>query len=203
MEIPAAVMDLDIAHAVLGEAPGHQALLAEGVAGVTPADAVAVEGRLGFALDVHDLRNLALHPEGQLEGLDDAIELVIDSRSFTKLAVHFLDEVELLALLAGGQLTVVEVRQRAAALSADRGSLEAGRKEGATVVLGSAETVGRVDRDEAGQIVVFSSEPVEHPGAHRGAHEIDAAGVGENRRLRVGRVGGVHAVENAEVIGVF
>ena len=73
MLVPAAVADLDEPHAGLGEAPGQQALAAE-VVGLRRADAVELLRRLRLLRQVHHLRQLALHPEGQLVRLDHPLD---------------------------------------------------------------------------------------------------------------------------------
>ncbi len=108
--VPARLGDLDETHARLAQPPGHQALAGE-AAGRAGLHAVGVEHRLRLPGDVEQLRHLALHPERQLVGLDHALELVRSAGPRRQVAVHRLDQVDLLALQRRGRLRL-EVRHR-------------------------------------------------------------------------------------------
>ena len=58
-----------------------------------------------------------------------------------------------------------------------------------------------LDTDKAGQVRVFGAEAVADPRAHGGTHFGKGAGVKLQRRAGVLRVVGVHAAQEAEVIG--
>ena len=92
-------------------------------------------------------------------------------------------------------MSVVEV--------ADGGALIDCGHEGATVVLSAAYPGGRLDGDEAGQILVLGAESVAHPSSHAWAHELEASRVELDKAL--GMDGGVcvHAVEQTELVGVL
>ena len=62
------------------------------------ADSIQVQRGLGFALDVDKLRHFRLHPKGELERLDDALDLPVGVEPVQVRAVHLLDQVELAAL---------------------------------------------------------------------------------------------------------
>jgi len=136
--IPAGVADLDEADAGLAQSSRHDALPRK-AAGGSGLDAVRVEDVLRLGGDVEQFRNLALHLEGELVRLDDAVELIGRAGRQGEVAVHGLGEVDLLALegLERGGLEVGEV-----AAVVDAGALEVGGKERAAVVDRAAE-VGR------------------------------------------------------------
>src|SRR5207249_2954144 len=69
--VRAGVDQLDDADAALDEPPRHEALPAEGAV-VAAADAVEAEGRVALARQVEDLRRLAHHAGGDVEGVDAA-----------------------------------------------------------------------------------------------------------------------------------
>ncbi len=98
------------------------------------------------------------------------------SRS-SELAVHRLDEVELQALGRGVEPGVLDVADLGLgdglALVADAGPLVDRRQEGAAVVLRAAVVRGRLDRDEAGQVLVLGAEAVERPRPQRGPDELE------------------------------
>ena len=195
-----ALADLDEAHAGLAQPAGHQALAGER-SGRPGLHAVGVEHVLRLLRDVEQLGHLALHPEGQLVRLDDAVDRIGSARRCGEVAVHRLDQVELLALELMPP-TRLEVRQIAGVV--DARALEVGRQEGAAVVHRPAEVRRRVDGDVAGQVLVLRAEAVEQPRAHARPRQrgVGAAGVQLHDRLRVGRRVGVQAAEPAELVGV-
>ena len=73
--IPTRLADFDEAHARLAQPAGHQALAGE-TAGRSGLDSVGVEHRLRLARDVEQVRDFALHAEGQFKRLDHAVQLV-------------------------------------------------------------------------------------------------------------------------------
>ncbi len=62
---------------------------------------------------------------------------------------------------------------------------------------------GGLSVTKPGQIGVLAAQAVERPGADRRPHELEAAGVHLQERLRVVRQVGVHAVDDAQVVGVL
>ncbi len=126
--------------------------------------------------------------------------------AFEHFAVHRLDEVELEALGRGVEPRVLDVADPGLgdglALVADAGRLAGRRQEGAAVVLRPAVAPGRLDGDEAGQVVVLGPEAVERPRPQRGPDELRAAGVQHQIGLRMGRQVGVHAADDAQLVGM-
>ena len=105
-----------------------------------------------------------------------------------------------------GDLLVFEVAQRSGAdvlvELPNLGALIKRRQKGAAVILCAADVVRRAEGDEAGKVLVLGAQAVKHPGTHRRPHELEAAGVQLEKTLRMRRHGGVHAIEQAEVVGV-
>ena len=136
--VPVAVRQLDEADAGLDEAPGQQALPAE-VGGRRVVEAVQALRRRRLARQVHHAGERALHAEGQLVRLDDALDAGVDLLALEQRAVQRLDEVELEALGRGVEPGVLDVADAGLgdghALVADAGPLVGRRQEGAAVVL--------------------------------------------------------------------
>ena len=82
----------------------------------------------------------------------------------------------------------------------DLGSLVRGRQKRAAVALRAA---GRIDRDESRQLGVLGSQPVQRPGAHRRALKAERAGVHLDYGLRMHADVGVHAIEQAQIVGML
>ena len=106
--VPVAVRQLDEPHAGLDEPPREQALAAE-IRGRRVVQAVKALRRRRFPREVHDARELALHAEGQLVGLDDPLDAGVDALALDQVAVHRLDEVELEPLGLGVEPGVLDV----------------------------------------------------------------------------------------------
>src|SRR5262249_11383686 len=108
MLIPAWVGDFDEPNPCLGEASGHQALAAEGVASAAPflaaghsdasfaRDAIQRQCLGGLIGDVHYIRDRSLHPESQFERFDQPFELLVWAGPSGKVAVERLHEIQLL-----------------------------------------------------------------------------------------------------------
>lgn len=90
------VVDLDEADAAFGEASGHEAL-ASVVLGRFLADAIHRFGGFGFAGEIEDIGRIHLHAEGEVEGVDGGVEILVFF-TLRLLAVELLEEVELLFL---------------------------------------------------------------------------------------------------------
>ena len=114
--VPAIGGDLHEPHATFGEPSREQALATE-VVGLFLADPVHVACGLGFVAQVDQVRNLGLHPEGQLERFNDPLEPVVGTVALKVTAVHRLQQVELAALDRREHRVVLQV--------ADRGLLRA------------------------------------------------------------------------------
>src|SRR5207248_9645698 len=111
--------------------------------------AVLVERLLRLLGEIQQIRHRRLHLEGELEGLDHAVDLVRRPAGGGEVAVHVLDQVELLALKTARQLGL-QVGQVARVAQAR--ALEVGRKKSAAEIGRSPDVRRRVDRDVAGQV---------------------------------------------------
>ena len=199
MAVPVGVVELDEAHAALDQAAGEQAVAGErGLAGV---DAVQVEGRLGFAADVDELRRARLHAVGHLVGLDARLDLGVaggDEALQVELA-HGAED----ALLAGG----VDAGRRAQvedglALAAQRHALVGGGQEAAAPVDRAAARAARtaLQDDKPRQVGRLAADAVGDPGAHRRPAELAAAGVHEQLGGRVVEQRGLAGGHDAQVV---
>ena len=92
-----AVGRLHEAHTRLREAPRQKTAQAE-VAGHRIVEPVELLGRLRLALHTHQLRRLGLHAEGELEGLDAALERRIRTGLVELAALPALQQIELAPL---------------------------------------------------------------------------------------------------------
>ncbi len=146
---------------------------------------------------------LGLHAEAELHRGDDGLEGFILGAERGMLAVHRLDEVELAALERGGQVIAGDIRDRGLghvlAIDPERGARVDGGEESARIDL----RFRGVEADEAGQVLVFGAEPVADPRAEAGALAEPVAGVELVEALGVVAGVGVHAVEEAELVGVL
>jgi len=84
--------------------------------------------------------------------------------------------------------------------AADPRALVDRRQEAAAERAGRCDR--RIDRDEAGQVLVLGAQAVERPGAERGPDKLGAAGVELREGLRVGWQVGRHRVDHAELVGM-
>ena len=184
-----AVGRLHEAHARLREAPCEEAAESE-VPGHRVVEPVEPPGRLGLALDAHQLGRLGLHAEGELEGLDAALERLVRAGLLELAPLPALQEIELASLhRRRHRLVVEEVDGRLLGLHpgrADCGAVVGSGQEGRRVVLHAAVLVRGADGDEPGQVLVPGAQSVGDPRAHRGAHEAVAAGVHRQDRAAVG-----------------
>jgi hypothetical protein len=153
--VPAAVIELDEAHAGLAESAGEQALAAEvggfaGAGGVAFADLVALEGGGGFLAEIEQAGGDGLHAEAEFQGLDDAFELAVLRVVAPVVAIHCLNEIELAAFDGLGEVAAGDVGQGGAghvlAVDADGGAGVDGGQTGAGVLGG----LGGVEADEPG-----------------------------------------------------
>ena len=201
------VVDLDEADAGFGEAAGHEALAAEVVGGGF-VDAVEFFGGGGFGVDVEGVGGVGLEAPGEFVGLDDGFDFLLlggDLGALELLLVEAAEEVELAVFGGGAEGGVLEVFDASffggLAGAAEGGALVAGGEEGGAVVAGAAVGEAGGDGDEAGEVFVFGAEAVVDPGTHGGADEVGGAGVEEEGGGAVGDAFGVHAFDEAEVVG--
>ena len=125
--VPAAMEDLDVAHAAFGQAPGVQAAGREG-AGLAGLFAVELEGRFGFAGQIHQFGHRGLHAVGHLVLLDAREDFGV-AEPLVLLLVEGRQRVELgAAVLARDARRVAQVEHRIA-LAAQQTSLMLGRQK--------------------------------------------------------------------------
>ena len=197
--IPAAHRHLHKAHAGLAEFARKQTGAGVPV-GVLAVHAVKFSRGFAFLRDVHDLRRGGLHAEGEFEVLDHAFHVRFAVEFADEAAVHALDQSDALALhvVAGGDVPqILDGRCLVGERDSERGALmNRGEKSGAIF----AHAAG-LDRDEAGQVLIFCAEAVADPRAHGRTHFGKGAGVELQRRSEVLRVVGIHAAQQADVVG--
>ncbi len=199
-----AVVDLNVAHALLGQATRHQALATVVVGGLV-ADAIELEGGLGFLRQVEGIRRALLHAPGEFVTLQHRLDLRV---ARPRLATpQGAEQFILAALLLRGPDAVGDVldaglRGRNAAAT-DRCALKHGGQESVAVVARPAVAEARADGDKAGQVFVFRTQSVHHPGAHARTDEAGGAGVQEEGGRSMRHALGVHAVQEAEVVDVL
>ena len=130
----------------------------------------------------------------------------MDAVAPQRLAVQRLQQVELGALNLRAERRV-EVADFGAGdraiIGADaRALVDRGEKRGA-VVLRTAGSRWRRERDEAGQVLVLAAEAVERPRAERRPDELERAGVHLQERLRMRGQVGLHRAQQAELVGML
>ena len=191
--IPTAGIDLDEADAALDEATSAEEL------GTEVALTVHIAGLLGLLRDVERVGRGSLHAEGEFEGFNAGLELLVFLDGLHVAAIELGHEVELLALGFFGRELALEVSDHLVGRSA--------RTEGGLRTLEDTGQEGRLaaisttpEADEAGEILAFGTESVQDPGTK--------AGLGENRRTgmhqfggwTVGRDVGVHRTDDAHFV---
>ena len=204
MVVPAAVVELDEAGAALGEAAGEQAV--RGERAVARGAAVHFKSLLGFASVRHQFRHGGLHAEGEFVLLDAGGDFRIAGFAGLELveAVDRLDQFPLrLRRVAGRGAHVVD--GIAGGLEFDALQV-AGQEAAAPLPRGDRLALAASDagqHDEAGQVLAFAAEAVEHPRAHRGPARDDRAGVHEGMGGIVVDLLGVHRADHGDLVGVF
>lgn len=165
-----AVVDLDVAHAGLGQSASHEALLPEGV-GFGSANAVKSFDGGGFPRKIGEFRGAALHSVSQFKSVNRGFDLIFKRRSLRLAAVEALQQVQLASL--GGRRKarvgdVGDLNLLDGLLSlANGGSLMDGGEEGVAIVLRPSHAFGGHDGDEGRHVFVFASQPVAYPAADR------------------------------------
>lgn len=138
--IPAAVPDLDEAHAFLEQAPGDEHLAAEWRL------AVEIAGFLGFFGDVERIGRFHLHLIGKLVGLEARFELSVLLEVLGVNLIELVQEIELAALLRERDVFALDVLDEFFDLRAggvDGCSLESAGKKCRTEVVGADTALGR------------------------------------------------------------
>ena len=191
VRVPAVVRDFDEADAALGETPGQQTLGAEFAGGVV-VQPVGLLGGFALTCQIENAGRGSLHAERHFVGFDDAFQFGVGLRLVQVVLVERLNQVDLLALRRALHLRVGDVGKLTGARQIGRSLVGRGQK-GRTEVLRAALS-GRIDGDEAGQILILGAQAVDHPRAHRRPHESGAAGVQFDGGGGMRRAVGGHAV---------
>ena len=87
--------------------------------------------------------------------------------------------------------------------AADGGSLKMCGEKCVGIIAWPALGGGSVDADEAGEISIFGSQPIHHPGTDRRTNEIGGTGVKKQRCRSVGDTFGVHAADDTQIVDDF
>ena len=201
--IPIRMSDLDEADTAFTEATSEETLSGEG-GGVRIIEAVEFFGEGRFAVDVHGIWGLGLHAEGEFEGGDAGLEDGIGGRLGEVLAVDGVEEIELGALADGVVMGIVEILDGGlfyGHIASDGGALVDSGEEGAGPVADSAVAEGWVDREEAGEVLIFGTEPIRNPRAEAGADEGIGTGVEFEQGAPVSFVGAVDGFDDTEIVG--
>ena len=209
MLVPAPVIDLDETHPGFGKAAREETLAPEvrHLAGphrtfLSP-HPVAGEGPGRFVAEVEQIRCGHLHAESELHRLDHALEFGVAGALREMPAVHHLHEVELTALRPAREMGAGDIVNRGLChflpVHADGGAVVDRGQEGARVGRGARG----IETDESGQILIFRSESVTDPRTEAGPFAEPVAGVELEEGLGMDPGVGVHAVEEAELVGVF
>ncbi len=122
-------------------------------------------------------------------------------------AIHLLDQIELAALLLGGNGAVADVGDQLVdlrELRVDIGSLVTAGQKGRLPVFGILDRVAaRAEHDERRQVLIFSPQPVGEPRADARPRQRGVAAVHQHqRRFVIGNVG-VHRADHAQLVGVL
>ena len=132
------------------------------------------------------------------------------SRSDGVLPVHFLQHVELVALLFRRQAFLIQKFDRLLhqivelhAGVADGRSLIGGGQESAAPVFRAAVRERRLDGDESGQILILAAEAVDDPRPHGRARERVRAGVKLEAGAAVRNAIAHHGAHQAQIVGAF
>jgi len=144
--------------------------LAAEVVGFLFANPVECQRRVGLAGNVHQAGHVGLHPVGQLERIDCGLQFVVLAGPFHLLPVDRLQEIKLLALLAGRDSVVRDVADAGLghghARPPDHGPLVDGGQKRIRIVARPAVGRRRADGHEPRQVFVLGAKPVRHPRAH-------------------------------------
>lgn len=132
------VVDLNETDSAFGEAAGHEALTPV-VVGRCFADTIHRFGGFGFFREIENVRGIHLHAEGEVEGVDGGVEVLVVFR-LGLLSVELLKEVELLRLGIQREVRIVEVPD------GGFGSGESGAANTGPLMNGGKERVGIVAR---------------------------------------------------------
>ena len=203
--VPAPVKELHEPDVSLQEPTGQQTVgcVAAGLAHLGP---VRLERRGRLPADVGEIRHRGLHPERHLIGLDpgECLRVAHLLRSDLVEPGEVVEQGAPLFAVHPGR--VLKEKHRAAPRPQPH-ALVGGGKETAAPEPGENRLPGIFSGalgnhgDEGRQVLVFRAEPVAHPGPHAGVTRQLIAGVHEGDPGIVVDGLGVHALDDAELVG--
>ena len=198
--LPSSVPQLHHADSALEQTSGDERLPA--VHGVT------VHGPDGgrFAGQIEGVAGFHLHAEGQLERFDARLQSRIRSVVVPVGGIERGQKIQLPALHARGGVRAADILDEplhVAVLRIDERSLEHAGQEGRLPVLGVLDgQAAGAQRDEARQVLVLGTEPIQRPGSEAGPWLHAVAAIHEHeRRLVIGHLR-VHGADDGDVVGM-
>ena len=200
VRVPAVVPDLHEPHATLDQAAGQQQLAA------LPLLAVEVADVLGLAGEIEGIAGLDLHAKRRLEGLDAAVEDRLLGMLRGILLVHLAEQVELPPLLTERRRAAADVLDHLLQRHVRRGDAGAAapwrQKRVAPRPVAASDTALRGKCDQGGEVLVFSAQAVDRPGAQAWPHRCEVAGVHQHLGDLVYRALRNHRADHAEFVGM-
>ena len=194
--IPTACIDLHEADTALDEATGTEELSTE------VALTVHVAGLLGLLGDVEGVGRGSLHAEGEFEGFNAGLELLVFLDGLHVAAIELGHEVELLALSFFGRELALEVSDyligRSAWTEGGLRTLEDAGEEGRLTTIGPT-----TEADETREVLAFGAEAVEDPRAQARLGENRGASMHQLSGWTVGREVGVQGADDAHFVGLL
>ena len=155
----------------------------------------------GFLLEIEGVRGVALHPVGHFV-LGDAGERLGIADVFGDLLVEPVERVERAAAQRAGDARRVAQIEDRVALGPALDALIDGRQVARAPdgFAGVRVFAAGGQHDEAGQILVFRTQPVSGPSADRGGAKVLVAGVDQQLRRAMVELVGVHRLDKANVV---
>ena len=202
LDVSAAAVELDEAHAFLEKPPGDETFATE-IGGEFVVESVGFAGGCAFVVEIHHLGSGGLHAVGEFVGLDACGEFALARSGGQVGLVEFLEKVESMALrtvadAAWGR----EVQQRRTDAS-EQGALVGGGHVTGRPIRGAADgaSAGIGHDHEAGKILVQGTQSIIQPSAEAGFADEDAAAVHLETSARMGGGVGMHGADDAQIIG--
>ncbi len=166
VRVPVALAALHEPDAGLGVAPRHKTLPAK-VARLRVVQPVKFFRRLGFVVDVLNLRRGGLHAEGQLERVDARLKFVVLTAFAEVLAIDLRQQIEFAALARERFAVAIDERNLCLVdrrrIGADLDPVIVRRQKRGRPGVHSAVSASRLKGDVAGQVLVFKTKPVVEP----------------------------------------
>ena len=201
--VPVGVVELDEADPAFDEAASEEAIAGEGTL-LLFADAVEVEGGLGFGGEVHEFRGARLHAVGHFEGFDAGGDFVVAGFCEMDL-VELADGIDELLLFLRGDAIWGGEADDGVAFAAEGNALEGRGEDAAGPERGTAAWAAgaALEDDEAWEVVAGAAEAVGDPCAHAGTAEEAAARIHEEFRRGVVEEVGLAGADDGEVVDDF